>query len=220
MNPIEVQKIRRNNLRRFIEDKFDGSVNAFAKYIARPASFFYDALSGKWPLGEKIMRYIEETFNLIRYELDRTDDGSFEHRRFELIKVFSKELLIHKLDGINFPEDNLDVLPVSLENINRLSWDISDLFWVKVDDNSMEPKLSQGSSVLVYRQYKELVNGKIYVVRAGNSVLIRRIFIDNISKSIILQPENHMYPRASLLLDMLYQVEIVGRALVKSAEDL
>lgn len=220
MNPLEVQKIRRNNLRRFIEEKFDGSVNAFAKYIARPASFFYDALSGKRPLGEKIMRYIEDTFNLIRYELDRTEDGSFEHRRFELVKVLSPEMINNKLDGVAFSEEGLDVLPVSLDSINRLSWNISDLMWIQVFDNSMEPTLPSGSSILIYRQYQQLINNKIYAIRKGQEIMIRRIFIDHISNSIILQPDNMLHPRNTLLMDSLFEVEIIGRALVKSSEDL
>lgn len=220
MNPLEVQHIRRTNLRRFIAENFDGSVNAFAKHISRLASFFYDALSGKRPLGEKIMRYIEDTFNLIRYELDRTEDGSFEHRRFELVKVFSPSLINDKLDGVAIVEEGLEVLPVSLDYMNRLALAATDLMWVAVSDCSMEPTLTMGSHILVCRQYQEIVDNKIYVLRKGKDILIRRAFIEHLSDNIIFQPDNRIYPQALFPLSELFELEIVGRALMKSAQEL
>ncbi|MDQ5921098.1 MAG: hypothetical protein QG673_1154 [Pseudomonadota bacterium] len=209
----DIKNIRKRNLRKIIDAKFKGSINAFAKHIDRPPGFFYDAFSDKRPLGERVMRTIEAKMGLAPYDLDRT-----ETKKFELINVYPSKLF----GKINlFDEDAIDQSPVNLGVILKNGWKRENLCCFDVQGDSMEPALRNGSRILIDTAQCEIIDNKIYALRNENQVFIKRLYTAFDQNKIIAKSDNQLYPELHIdLTDKNANVNIIGLAVLRLEEPL
>jgi len=57
--PVVIQQVRRNRLRQWIDDKFDGVASRFAASVGKSQPQIQDMLSGRKSFGERIARDLE-----------------------------------------------------------------------------------------------------------------------------------------------------------------
>ncbi|PWD89578.1 peptidase S24 [Ignatzschineria cameli] len=86
-----------------------------------------------------------------------------------------------------------------------------DLLVIKIKGDSMEPTLEDGSHIVVNQASKEPIDGRIFVVRNGNSLLVKYVQTQ-IGGTILLISENSFYPPIVLRPEDLEcdNVEILG----------
>lgn len=217
---VDIKEIRKANLRKLIDEKFNGSVNAFAKKISRPSGFFYDAFADKRPLGERVMRYIESALGLSPHELDRPDIKHFEEKKFELIDVYSSKLSAGHGNEI-LDEEIVDQIPISVAIMQKHGWKKDQLCCFNVDGDSMEPTLYHGSRVLINKAQQEVVNNKIYALRKGTDIFIKRLYTVFNEHKVIAKSDNPRYPELHIdLSDENTDLKIVGMAVLRLEEPL
>ena len=216
----DIKEIRKRNLRTIIDEQFAGSVNAFAKHIKRPPGFFYDAFADKRPLGERVMRSIEAELRLLPHELDRIEDGRFQEKKFELINVYSSKLSAGNGNEI-FDEEIIDQSPINVALMIKNGWKRENLCCFDVCGDSMEPTLYHGSRVLIDMSQHEIIDNKIYALRNGSQVFIKRLYkVFNQSK-VVAKSDNPLYPELQIdLSDENADLKIVGMAVLRLEEPL
>lgn len=71
--PMGIQDVRRQRLRRYIEERYGGNVTRFATAVDRAPHFFNDLFRSRKKFGEKLARSLEERIGLPPYYLDAID---------------------------------------------------------------------------------------------------------------------------------------------------
>ena len=74
--------------------------------------------------------------------------------------------------------------------------DRQDMLVVLAEDDSMAPTISQGAAVLIDRDFEELEDGRMYLVRTEGFAGVRRVFVmpDGDDRLLIMSAENSKYP--------------------------
>ena len=217
---LNIKELRKKNLRNLIDQQFKGSVNAFAKKVNRPSGFFYDAFADRRVLGERVMRGIEADLGLMPNELDREDEGVFEEKKFELINVYSSKLSANHSNKI-FDNEVIDQAPVNVALMLKNGWKKEQLCCFDVIGNSMEPTLQNGSRILVNTAQLDIIDNKIYALRKGNEIFIKRLYKVFNENKIIAKSDNPLYPELHIdLTDEASDLKIVGMAVLRLEEPL
>lgn len=103
--------------------------------------------------------------------------------------------------------------------IQRMKLNPEKLKRFKVRGDSMEPLLFPGDTVLVNQaenDIKELLDGKVYAIRYGNDLRVKRLF-RKLNGSLILRSENPLYQDEEVTPDLVHQhITIIGRVRDKS----
>ncbi|MDL5036818.1 S24 family peptidase [Comamonas sp. Y6] len=90
----------------------------------------------------------------------------------------------------------------------------------KVKNGSMEPFLFHGDSVLVNEAENTLdqvLDGKVYAIRYGNELRIKRLFYRRISGEVVLRSDNPAYKDEEVMASQFNeQISIIGRVRDKS----
>jgi phage repressor protein C with HTH and peptisase S24 domain len=66
---------------------------------------------------------------------------------------------------------------------------------IKVDGDSMEPTIKNGSIIFIDTMRHSPINGKIFVVLVGDEVYVKRIFKTTDVKKLIITSDNSVYPQ-------------------------
>lgn len=99
--------------------------------------------------------------------------------------------------------DILGYIPLYIEN----PYDVPDTICIKVEGQSMYPKIEEGDKIVVRKQ-KSVENGKIAVVMIGDEAVVKKVnFEDN---KLTLYSTNPEYPPRVIEGAALEDVEIVG----------
>jgi phage repressor protein C with HTH and peptisase S24 domain len=88
---------------------------------------------------------------------------------------------------------------------------------IRVDGDSMYPTLTHGDHILLDTADKERVRDGIYVLRAGETLHVKRVSINPIKRTLTVQSDNPAYPTWSDCdpadVDLIGRVVWVGRRL-------
>ncbi|HSE84395.1 MAG TPA: LexA family transcriptional regulator [Thermodesulfobacteriota bacterium] len=147
---------------------------------------------------------------------------------------------IHGQEKISYNKGDIVVVPVYNEAdagnalINHFSYEPiewipinskclrSNIFFVKVTGDSMEPTIPNNSVVFIDVDQKEIKDGKIYLVVIPHiGATVKRLYIEY--KNLILKPDNNLYKEKIFPLDTLEkeEIRIVGRVFrVRIIKDL
>lgn len=66
---------------------------------------------------------------------------------------------------------------------------------IRINGNSMDPTILDQDIIFVDKEEREPVNGKIYLVFLCDEVYIKRIFIEPVTKEILLKSDNPIFPQ-------------------------
>lgn len=90
----------------------------------------------------------------------------------------------------------------------------------KVKNGSMEPFLYHGDSVLVNEAENTLdqvIDGKVYAIRYGNELRVKRLYYRRISGEVVLRSDNPAYADEEVMASQFNeQISIIGRVRDKS----
>lgn len=79
---------------------------------------------------------------------------------------------------------------------------------IRAIGNSMEPTISDGDLLFVDKQKHEIVNGKIFIVRMGDEIFVKRIFFG--IRDIIVKSDNPTHPQFNINPD---EIDILGQVI-------
>lgn len=90
----------------------------------------------------------------------------------------------------------------------------------KVKNGSMEPFLFHGDSVLVNEAentLEQVIDGKVYAIRYGNELRVKRLYYRRISGEVVLHSDNPAYKDEEVMASQFNeQISIIGRVRDKS----
>jgi phage repressor protein C with HTH and peptisase S24 domain len=92
------------------------------------------------------------------------------------------------------------------------------LMCVYAKGDSMEPRINDGDSLLVDRNQKTVTDGRVYVLRFGDEVRVKRLFKRPDGGLIIRSDNTASYPDIVVTAEEMQHVEIIGRVVHVSGE--
>jgi phage repressor protein C with HTH and peptisase S24 domain len=226
MRPEQVQAYRVERLAAALEQKFEGNRSELGRALGhRDGAFVRQMLAGTRPITEKTVLAIEALpgmagwFDPPRRQRpappvavsptsaeDATDD--------EVIAV--PEVDVHFSAG-NGHEATYEVQNNSEPAYYRRSWFISERINPKharrfrVSGDSMETTMYHGDHVLVNMAETDVVDGKVYALRYGTSLRIKRLF-RHLDGTLVLRSDNPRYAEETVASDLVHEhITIIGR---------
>ena len=88
---------------------------------------------------------------------------------------------------------------------------------ITIKGSSMEPTFKEGNMILVDAGNKDFIEGKVYVIRIGDNLCIKRLFKNPLNNKIICKPDNPLHPTLELTKD---EFEIKAIFVLKIFEEI
>jgi phage repressor protein C with HTH and peptisase S24 domain len=218
---------RRKRLLQLIQTRFEGNQTKFADAIGRGNAYVSfllaePGLQHSKNLGEKLASHIEATLGLPEKWLDGGDDLVLKDRPVAALTAANEgmyELIPRRLIKLSagngnpiFEEDeSAPPLAFRKEWLMREGLRAEDLVLAQAKGNSMEPRIFDGDDILINKGAKgrEIKDGKIYALRYGDELRVKRIFKK--VNSILLVSDNPTYPDEEVAASDLDKLHIIGR---------
>jgi phage repressor protein C with HTH and peptisase S24 domain len=100
-------------------------------------------------------------------------------------------------------------------------WKKEQLCCFDVSGDSMEPTLYHGSRVLIDMSQHEIIDNKIYALRNGSQVFIKRLYKVFNQPKVVAKSDNPLYPELQIdLSSENADLKIVGMAVLRLEEPL
>lgn len=182
-----IRAIRSLNLRKILNDKFNGEIQALSDAIGRKYAQVHPMLFADKSFGDKIARDIEEKLGLEQFFLDiQQETDSPLNYPIELIDI---EVSAGSNGSLVINESVIKTIPIALDIISEyISSDIANCQWVKVRGDCMEPELFDNDLILIDKSDTNVKSGEIYVFSYGDEIMVKRIFIQGVN--YLVQPKN------------------------------
>lgn len=225
MKPEQVQAFRLKRLAAALDKKFEGNRSEFGRALGyRDGAFIRQMLAGTRPVTEKTVQSIEALPGMAGW-FDLPPDmlaaapvaaprGDNEVSLDEVIAV--PEVDVHFSAG-NGHEGHYEVPPDSEPAYFRRSWFISERINPKharrfrVTGDSMEPSVYSGDHVLVNMAETDIVDGKVYALRYGTGLRIKRLF-RHLDGTLVLRSDNPRYAEEVVPPELVAEhITIIGR---------
>jgi hypothetical protein len=168
--PAPLAEVRRLNLKKFIDEKFDGNRAAFSRAAGKNANLIVLALAPnekiRRSIGERLARDIEETMGLPNGWLDLDSGASFE--RYLTVPIVSLESLSQTVEKLFLSDRVLSRAcdtPTSMAAVRGLY----------MPSSEMLPAIGQDDLMLVDTGCDSFVKDGVYVITINKSVFIRRV---------------------------------------------
>ncbi|RTL13427.1 MAG: S24 family peptidase [Neisseriaceae bacterium] len=172
---IELQRLRKRNLKTIIDQEFNGSVDDFAKSLEKNKVFIYGLLwdvekRSSRNITDKTARFIEKNLRLPDFYLDReslVEDSSVYFIPF--IDISESE----ESNRLYFSPEN-SIAISKFELINK-KLDPESLLAVRVTDDNMSKFFSNDDIILIDRSKTEFISNKVYFINVKRNFIFRRI---------------------------------------------
>lgn len=230
---MSIADVRRERLKALVDDQGLAEV---ARRVGKPASQISDMLAGRKSFGEKVARAMERAHggipegwldgantsaNVKWSGIEVAALGADDSHSDDYIQIRESE--VHFAAG-NGRTAHYDELAESVPATYRREWfakeginpDNARRF--KVHGDSMEPFLYDGDTVLVHLGESTVINGKVYALRYGDELRIKRVY-KKLDGGLILHSDSPDYlPRDEELSPAMVQehISIIGRVRDKS----
>ena len=192
----KIEQIRVLNLQKIVEAKF-GSWNKLSDSIDKNQGYMNGVKNEKRPFTEKLAREIEQKLGLETGYLDRTDDN------------------INTVNYISDYSSVADKYAIDSREIENNGWKIEALRVMQVMDESMYPILQESTRVLIDTSQVNIESGKIYVIKIGEDIAIRRIIKQLGSEKYNAVPATINFITQVIELD---EIEVIGKVVYKLGE--
>lgn len=225
MRPEQVQAFRLKRLAAALEQKFEGNRSEFGRALGyRDGAFIRQMLAGTRPVTEKTVQSIEALPGMAGWfdpppgaqaaqptavPLSDTDNSPDE-----VIAVPEVDV---RFSAGNGHEGHYEVSPGSEPAYYRRSWFIAERINPKhakrfrVTGDSMEPSVYSGDHVLVNMAETEVIDGKVYALRYGTGLRIKRLF-RHLDGTLVLRSDNPRYSEEVVPPDLVAEhITIIGR---------
>lgn len=193
-----------------------------AKRLGRSRSYISGLLTGNKPFGELVAREIEGALRLQSGYLDQQDDGGLSpiivwesaddlpRGQYALIPRISIRLSAG--NGL-VAEEERDVPPLAFTEEWIRSRNVSsrkNLRICKVAGDSMSPFLEEGDSVMIDLGQSDVIEGKVYCLRYGDELRIKRLY-KRFDGGLRIVSDNKDYPEESISPADMTHISVLGR---------
>ncbi|WP_022949550.1 XRE family transcriptional regulator [Methylohalobius crimeensis] len=89
---------------------------------------------------------------------------------------------------------------------------------VYADGDSMEPRIHHGDVMLVDLSQKEIIDGKVYLIRYGDEIRVKRLYKRPDGGLIIHSDNTRGYPDIEVPPDQMSYIELLGRVIWTGGE--
>lgn len=107
--------------------------------------------------------------------------------------------------------------PFQKELLEAQNLDLESLYWMNAPDDSMSPSVREGDVLIVDISDREVKDGKVYVVRYGESLIIKRLF-KRINGLLLRSDNTAAVPDETLPPNKQDAIEVVGRVVLRIGE--
>ncbi|WP_087865820.1 S24 family peptidase [Comamonas thiooxydans] len=217
--PDPLSNVRRENFRDYCRRKGwqhpNGRwmVTSISQAIGKPTNKVSDLLNGNGSFGAAIARQIESHVNDLRPgELDGLDSPETESEEFTEVKHVNVRFA-NGHGKVSYEEDDKPPLAFRTDFLRKLGIKAGNAVVVEADGISNEPKITDGSVVLVNKGDTEHLRGDFFAFRVHNKLLIKRlerlagIGILATAENSNFKPKTKVYAGSDL-----DDFEIIGRA--------
>lgn len=226
---------RQERLQKIIDDRFGGSQAEFARAISRSAAQIHQWVKGHRLLGDAGARHIEMTLNLPQGWMDIGSTLPIQEKQapsFQSINVWESEsdlepgfVFVPRMTIRLAAGDGCEVIEESekdkrqafrAEWIRTLGLDAKKLVCMNAQGDSMIPEINDGDSLLVDRSQTQIIDGKIYAIRFGNSLKVKRLY--KTLSGVLIQSANadkNKYRDEEITGSNLEHIEVLGRVVWK-----
>lgn len=230
MTEDELQNHRRERLVRFV-DEHGGPASVIKKFdLSKSWGSQYAQIKGGSSFASRAARNMEEKLNMASMYLDRLDASTGtpvaaiddeDHLPDEYVQI--RESKVRFAAG-NGRQALFDEVASSVPRTYRRSWFVQEGInpenarCCKVHGDSMEPFLFDGDTVLVNLAEKSIVNGKVYAIRYGEELRIKRVY-KKLDGGLVLHSDNPLFlPRDEDVPASVVQehISVIGRVRDKS----
>ena len=172
-----IEEIRRNNLRKFIEQKFK-SITEFSKKLGIDQANVSTLLNGARPFTDFTANKIEVTFALPQGYLSNEEHNKYVLTDFINAKFYED---MKYLAG-SLLEKNIK-LPVEIVHNLKLN-NGTDLLVTYMNDDLMNPTIKPNEMIFIDYSQKKVEYGMLYLIEINNFFYVRRLFNKGDSISI------------------------------------
>ena len=110
---------------------------------------------------------------------------------------------------------------MNLSELTQNNWVKEQLCCFDVTGNSMEPILPDGARILVNTAIQDMIDGKVYVLRKGTEIFIKRLYKLFDEDKFIAKSDNPLYPELQIdLNNKKSDLKIIGMAVQRLSTPL
>jgi phage repressor protein C with HTH and peptisase S24 domain len=227
---MDIAQIRRDNARD-LSNKCHG-ISAFAEKLGKSQSQI-SSMIGTNPtknIGNKIAREIETAFGLPHGWMDVCHEPSSTKIEEEIGSPIHAWDNLSELDPehyVGVPRYDVHVSagngavvyeapekekPQSfrIEWLNQHGWKGKNLICIKAAGDSMIPTIADGADLLVNQADTTIRDGRVYVIRFGNEVRVKRLYLRP-DGGIVVHSDNPVFERIEVPADQMQHIAIIGR---------
>lgn len=95
--------------------------------------------------------------------------------------------------------------------------DLESLYWMPAPDDSMSPSVREGDVLVVDMHDREVKDGKVYIVRYADALIIKRLF-KRINGLLLRSDDTAAVPDETLSPNKQDAIEVVGRVVLRIGE--
>jgi len=168
--PPALAEVRKRNLKKYIDEKFDGNRAAFARASGKNSNLIVLVLSNNpeivRSIGERLAREIEQKMGLPAGWMDL--DSGAPSERFSTIPIISLDNMSQTIEKLFLSDRVLNKsidTPTSIHAVRGLY----------MPSKEMQPAISQDDILLVDTGCETYPKDGVYVIRANKSVFVRRV---------------------------------------------
>ena len=174
--PLLVQKIRKDNLKRIVKERFSDRIDAFSEFIGKNKYVVYAML---WDItnpnhrkvSDASARAIEQKLGIETFSLDLEPDKIVEDPSMLIVPLMDYKLsndlgdiYLHNYDRVKLPKE-------LFHNISSTS----DLIGFKIPDMEMFPFYSIGDIVVINRLKRSIEDNHQYLILSEGKFCIRTL---------------------------------------------
>jgi phage repressor protein C with HTH and peptisase S24 domain len=227
---MDIREIRRLNLLKILQERFDNKKSRLARAIDRADSYVHRLLwdpdqKNASPMGDSIARDVETKLSLAPYSLDQASFAANEKRAQYDVNLQPDTVSIAESDIKFSAGPGVTVFFESLEEgepaTYKLSWfrtqriDPTRCKRFRVRGDSMEPLLFDRDVILVNLAETHVIDGRVYAIKIGDDLKVKRLRT-RIDGAIVLESANLSYPSETISTEQLANITVIGRVREKS----
>lgn len=231
MSKLDIQSVRKENLKLVIDEYAKGSVDIFSKAIGKHRTYVYALLKNmnknhSRAIASKVARFIEEYYKIPPLSLDnphyREEFKPSRHKSLdELILELNPSFIDDKFFINNRPEDEkfTSIILAELAQVTDRN-----IYYYKIHDDLMAPNFEKGDIAFIDltgdNVYKEIENGTVYFIKYARQFHLARIYIIEHTNQLKVQIDNPLrqliFPQIVFSLeDSQKIIRILGKVLGK-----
>ena len=175
---------RRDVLYKLITDNYK-SINHFCTESGEDYAAIYRYIHKNVKMSDKVVRRFEGIFD--------KPMGFFDQ---QVPKTSSVDIPV--IDNLVATKSKLsDIIAgskrfslVEQRLLTDYNWEKSNLFMIIANDDSMSPIIKDKTEVMIDSSQAEIENNKIYAIKIGTDIYIRKLIKSPVKKTITMVPEN------------------------------